>query len=206
MNKALVARANAEAQLASLESRVQPHFLFNTLNSIAALTHEDPPAAERMAGQLAALMRSSLDRAAPLVPLDQELRTVVDYLEIEQARFGNRLRYRFEVPRDTADVEVPRLSIQTLVENSVKYAVSPRPAGGSILVRAARANGRVRLTVEDDGPGFDAAALADGHGLSLLQSRLALTFHGAASLAIDARPGRTAVSIDLPAVGTDSRP
>ncbi len=87
-------RLAAEAQLASIESRVQPHFLFNTLNSIAALVHDDPAGAERMTGQLASLLRSSLDSTAnPLVPLDEELRVLRAYLDIERVRFGDRLRY-----------------------------------------------------------------------------------------------------------------
>ena len=91
-------RLAAEAQLASIESRVQPHFLFNTLNSIAALVHDDPAGAERMTGQLAALLRSALDSTAtPLVPLDDELRVVRAYLDIERVRFGDRLRYSVEL-------------------------------------------------------------------------------------------------------------
>src|SRR5579872_1209039 len=92
-------RLAAEAQLASIESRVQPHFLFNTLNSIAALVHDDPAGAERMTGQLASLLRSSLDSGStPLVPLDDELRVVRAYLDIERVRFGARLRYSVDLP------------------------------------------------------------------------------------------------------------
>ena len=195
-----------EAQLASLESRVQPHFLFNTLNSIAALVHDDPAAAERVVGQLAALMRSSLDSAStPLTPLDQELRIVGDYLEIERVRFGERLRYEIASVPDAASVLVPRLSLQTLVENSVKHAVSPRREGASIVVSSAIADGRVRLAVEDDGPGFDAALVPDGHGLALVRDRLAMTFGDRATLGIDSRPGRTSVTLDLPRVPSDAR-
>ncbi len=191
-----------EAQLASLESRVHPHFLFNTLNSIAELVHDDPAAAERVVGQLASLLRSSLDSGSvPLVPLDQELRLVRDYLEIERVRFGDRLRYVIDAPAALSSVLVPRLSLQTIVENSVKYAVSTRREGASLVVRAAQSNGRVRLDVEDDGPGFDAAGVLDGHGLALVRSRLAMTFGAAASLQIASGPGRTCVSLDLPAGG-----
>jgi sensor histidine kinase YesM len=120
-------RLAAEAQLASIESRVQPHFLFNTLNSIAALVHDDPAGAERMTGQLAALLRSSLDSTAmPLVTLDDELRVVRAYLDIERVRFGDRLRYAVDVANGAGARQVPRMALQTLVENSVKYAVSPR--------------------------------------------------------------------------------
>src|ERR1700733_7255084 len=108
-----------EAQLASLESRIHPHFLFNTLNSISALIPEDPARAERLVEQMAALLRFSLDaNQSGLVPLASELKIVGDYLEIERARFGNRLRYQIDVPADLNESRVPPLSLQTLVENS----------------------------------------------------------------------------------------
>src|SRR5258708_26605227 len=169
-------RLAAEAQLASIESRVQPHFLFNTLNSIAALVHDDPAGAERMTGQLAALLRSSLDSTAmPLVPLDDELRVVRAYLEIERVRFGDRLRYQIDVDEASRSAKVPRLAVQTIVENSVKYAVSPRREGGSVTVRAAATNGQVRVSIRDECPGFDAAAAPPGHGLGLARRRRAMS-------------------------------
>jgi len=153
-------RLAAEAQLASIESRVQPHFLFNTLNSIAALVHDDPAGAERMTGQLASLLRSALDSTAtPLVPLDHELQVVRAYLDIERVRFGDRLRYAVDLGDGVASALVPRMALQTLVENSVKYAVSPRREGGSIHVRAVAIDGRVRVSVDDDGPGFDGTVI-----------------------------------------------
>jgi sensor histidine kinase YesM len=190
-------RVAAEARLASLESRVQPHFLFNTLNSIAGLIHDDPAAAERMTGQFASLLRSSLDHPTPLVPLDEELRTVRNYLEIEHVRFGDRLRYEISSDRAAAEAQVPRLAVQTIVENSVKYAVSPRREGASIAVRSTSVNGHVRVEVEDDGPGFDATASPDGHGLALVKERLASMLGEGTSLDIDAQPGRTRVAIVL---------
>jgi LytS/YehU family sensor histidine kinase len=190
----------AEAQLASLSSRVQPHFLFNTLNSIAALVHDDPAGAERMTGQLASLLRSALDSTAtPLVPLDQELRVVRAYLDIERVRFGDRLRYRVDPGEGTTSAIVPRMALQTLVENSVKYAVSSRREGGSICVKAVASNGRVRVTVEDDGPGFDPKRRPEGHGLALLDARLAMLFEDRAALDVESRPGRTLISMDVPA-------
>jgi LytS/YehU family sensor histidine kinase len=195
-------RVAAEARLASLESRVNPHFLFNTLNSIAALTHDNPSGAERMTNQLASLMRSSLDAGSgALVPLGQEVRVVRDYLEIERVRFGDRLRFTIDVPDDAHERLVPRLSLQTLVENSVKFAVSPRREGGSIAVRAAATEAGLRLEVEDDGPGFDPAVVPDGHGLALLEARLAMTFGGQGRLEVDNRPGRTVVAIEIPRSG-----
>jgi two-component system, LytTR family, sensor histidine kinase AlgZ len=194
-------RLAAEAQLASIESRVQPHFLFNTLNSIASLVHDDPDGAERMTGQLAALLRSSLDATgSPLVSVDEELRVVRAYLDIERVRFGDRLRYEIEIDEGAAGAPVPRLAVQTLVENSVKYAVSPRREGGCITVRAVSNNGHVRLSVADDGPGFDPAAALPGHGLALVRDRLAMTLGDRAALTVERRAAATVVSIDVDGV------
>jgi two-component system, LytTR family, sensor histidine kinase AlgZ len=195
-------RLAAEAQLASIESRVQPHFLFNTLNSIAALVHDDPAGAERMTGQLASLLRSALDSTAtPLVPLDDELQIVRAYLDIERVRFGDRLRYAVDLGDGVAAALVPRMALQTLVENSVKYAVAPRREGGEIHVRAIDVDGRVRVSVDDDGPGFDATVRPEGHGLDLLAERLKMLFGERASLEVDSRPGATSVTIDVPGNG-----
>lgn len=199
--RARLAQATAEAQLASLEARVQPHFLFNTLNSIAALIPDDPRGAERMTGQLASLLRSSLDQDALIVPLEDELKTIRDYLAIEQVRFGERLRYAIDVDVDDRVLEaaVPRLALQTLVENAVKYAVTPRRDGAQVVIRAALAGARVRVQVEDDGPGFDPRAATAGHGLALLRARLGLLYGDRAELDIDSAPGRTVVTLSVPA-------
>jgi two-component system, LytTR family, sensor histidine kinase AlgZ len=191
-------RAAAEAQLASLESRVNPHFLFNTLNSIATLVHDQPAAAERMTTQLAALLRSSLDGGSVIVPLADELKLVRAYLDIERVRFGDRLRYDVRTDGNTSAARVPRLAVQTLVENSVKYAVSPSRDGASITVHAAAANGHLRIDVVDDGPGFDGSTVPVGHGLALVRERLARTFGERASLNINSAAGRTAVTVDVP--------
>ncbi len=200
MMRARVAQATAEAQLAALESRVQPHFLFNTLNSISALIHEDPKGAERMTVQLASLLRSSLDQpTTPLVSLDDELRIVQDYLAIERVRFGDRLRYEVQIdPVLAAAVRVPRMSIQTLVENAVKYAVGPRRTGASITISATRDDGRAHIRVADDGPGFDSSNLPPGHGLALLRDRLALLFSRSATLQIESGDRGTVVRLMLP--------
>jgi two-component system, LytTR family, sensor histidine kinase AlgZ len=190
-------RVAAEVQLASLESRVQPHFLFNTLNSIAALIHDDPQGAERMTAQLASLLRSSLDEQTPLVTLDEELRIVRNYLDIERVRFGDRLRYTIDADEVVAPTPVPRLAVQTIVENSVKYAVSPRREGASIAVRAAANNGHVEIRIEDDGPGFDAATAPAGHGLALVRDRLAMTLGGRAALSVESRAGQTIVTLSV---------
>jgi LytS/YehU family sensor histidine kinase len=192
-------RLAAEAQLVSLESRVQPHFLFNTLNSIASLIPTDPKGAEKMTGQLASLLRSSLDGAdRPLVPLAQEVETVREYLDIERVRFGDRLRCRFDVDQSAEAVLLPRFSLQTLVENAVKYAVAPRRDGGSVAIAARMVDSRVRIEVGDDGSGFDPTAIPSNHGLDALRRRLALTFGEEAHLDVRSSPAGTTVRIDIP--------
>ena len=197
-DEAVARQLAAESQLSLLESRVQPHFLFNALNSIAALIPEDPIRAERMVGQVASLLRSSLDATrARLVPLEEELRVVHDYLEVERVRFGDRLRYQVHVSNGAARIEVPPLSVQTLVENSVKYAVSPRRNGASVTVHASTDHGIARVEVRDDGPGFSDSDVRADHGLALLRSRLALLFGDRAGLRIDSAPGRTSVVMEI---------
>jgi len=185
----------SEARLSSLESRVQPHFLFNALNSIASLLREDPRAAERLIEGMAALMRYSLDhQQSGLTALAREMKIVRDYLAIEQARFGARLRYEIDVPDDLM-AEVPPFAIQTLVENSVKYAVAPRIEGGSIRVSARAGGPQVMITVADDGPGFDEESLMPGHGLDNLRSRLAALYGGAGHLRLHRDEGAMQVSL-----------
>jgi two-component system, LytTR family, sensor histidine kinase AlgZ len=191
-------RLAAEAKLASLESRVNPHFLFNTLNSIATLVHDDPSAAERMTTQLAALLRSSLESSSALVPLADEIALVRAYLGIERVRFGDRLRYDIQIDSNAQTVQVPRLAVQTLVENAVKYAVSSRRTGASISIRARVDDGQTQVEVADDGPGFDGSAVPAGHGLALVRERLAMTFGDRAAMRIESVPGRTSVTIEVP--------
>ena len=144
-----------EARLRSLESRLHPHFLFNTLNSISALITIDPPRADRIVGRLSALLRASLDTGSrSLIPLGDELAMVEDYVDIERARFGSRLRCRVEAPAELRDAPVPPLSVQSLVENAVKHGIAPQRSGGDVLVSASAANGRLTIEVSDTGAGF----------------------------------------------------
>ncbi len=188
-----------EARLASLESRIHPHFLFNTINSVTSLIHEDPFQAERMLMQMAELLRFSLDTApGGLVPLERELQIVQDYLEIERARFGSRLRYEIHVPEGLQDSLVPPLSLQSLVENSVKYAVGPRGKGATIVIKGSQIESRLRLEVRDDGPGFADFELPAGHGLNNLQERILALFGETAKLEILSDPNLTTVAIVFP--------
>jgi sensor histidine kinase YesM len=190
-----------DARLSSLESRVHPHFLFNTINSVSSLIPEDPKRAERMLTQMANLLRFSLDSAqAGLVTLEKETRIVEDYLEIERARFEERLRYEISVPADLNFACVPPLALQTLAENSVKYAVSARRQGATIRISASRSEQNLVLEVRDDGPGFQAFDLPSGHGLNNLQERLAVVFGEQAKLDIESTAAGTSVRIEAPLV------
>jgi two-component system sensor histidine kinase AlgZ len=188
-----------EAQLASLESRIHPHFLFNTLNSISSLIPEDPARAERLVEQMAALLRFSLDaNQSGLVPVSSELKIVADYLEIERARFGDRLRYRIDVPGDLNESLIPPLSLQTLVENSVKHAIAPDRAGGEIRITGARSNSVFRIEVSDPGPAFQLESAPSGHGLDNLKSRLSALFGEQAALTLTRADDRNNLILSVP--------
>ena len=188
-----------EAQLSSLESRLHPHFLFNTLNSISSLIHSDPGRAERMVERMAALLRFTLDsHNGGLVGFDQEMKIVRDYLEIEQARLGGRLRWGIETNGDFEGVKIPPLSIQTLVENSIKHTVAPNREGGEVRVSAVRYNGSLQVKVADTGEGFALESVPAGHGLDNLRSRLVVLYGESAELNVGQSDGRTMVSMKVP--------
>jgi LytS/YehU family sensor histidine kinase len=190
----------AEARLSSLESRIHPHFLFNTLNSIAALIPSNPQLAEDTVGKLASLLRFSLNaNQSGLVPLSQELKVVRDYLEIEKTRFGARLSYEISIPEAIQDVKVPPLAIQSLVENAVKHVVSQRAQGAAIQVSASKDLNRILLEVMDDGPGFSLEAITPEHGLGNLIARLELLFGAAGQLQVNRVNEKTAVRLLFPA-------
>lgn len=186
----------AESRLSSLESRIHPHFLFNSLNSVSCLIREDPERAERLIERISSLLRFSLDsNQLGLVPLSKEMKIVRDYLEIEKARLGDRLRYQIEAAPDTSEMQVPPLSVQTLVENSIKHAVSLRREGGQIWVTLRPEC----IEVRDDGPGFSLENVPQGHGLDLLQSRLAAVFGPTARLEVEHTTVRLILHARVPA-------
>jgi len=194
----------AEARLSSLESRIHPHFLFNTLNSIAALIPDDPQRAEDIVGKLASLLRFSLNaNHGSLVPLVQELKIVRDYLEIEKTRFGARLRYEIVVPASLESANVPPLALQSLVENCVKHVVTMRQQGGKIRVSGSSASGRILLEVIDDGPGFSLETIPPDHGLANLIARLQLLFGEAGYLEVTQKEDRNSVRLYFPAASQE---
>jgi len=193
----------AEAKLASLESRLRPHFLFNTLNTIAALIRDDPTAAEVMLGQLSDLLRASL-RADPgaEIRLDEELHLVGQYLAIQRVRFQDRLNVGLQATDDARQALVPQLILQPVVENAVRHGIAPRESGGSVWVLAERPDGRLRLVVEDDGVGMGdnpSANAGSGIGLGGLRSRLAHLYGSDHRVEVAPRlPSGTRVTIEIP--------
>lgn len=190
-----------EARLHSLESRIHPHFLFNTLNSISSLIAVNPGRAEQIVGRLAALLRASLDTSSrSLIPLREELAMVESYVDIERARFGDKLRASVDVPADLQGAEVPPMSVQALVENAVKHGITLQTGGGDVQVTASALNGNLRVEVRDSGPGFDLAVVPPGHGLENLVERLHALFGDRARLNASRRDGHCVVEMVLPRV------
>ena len=188
-----------EARLSSLESHIRPHFLFNTLNSISSLIPVEPRRAEEIVGQLAGLLRSSLDTTTqPLIPLEQELRVVQDYAGIEAARLGDKLRWRIDAPQELQDAKVPPFSIQCLAENAVKHAIACQRGGGEFVVSVRARDGILHVEVSDTGSGFELKDLRSGHGLDNLTGRLASLFGENAGLSVRQRDGRNVVEMVLP--------
>ena len=181
--------AAVRAQLDALVARTNPHFLFNSLNSVAALIPEDAARAEAMLERLSALFRYALEGARrPEVSLAEEVATARDYLEIEAIRFGERLGWSVEVAAGLDDAAVPPLCLQPLVENAILHGVAPRRGPGRVEVRVERHGDRLTIRVEDDGEagggsGGSRSALAD------LRTRLALLHGDAATLHAGPRDG-----------------
>ena len=191
----------AEARLRSLESRIHPHFLFNTLNAISSLIAVNPARAEQIVGRLARLLRACLDAShQPLIPLREELGMVESYVDIESARFGDKLRGAVDVPAELLDAQVPPLSVQSLVENAVKHGITPQRGSGEVRVTASADTGNLRIEVQDTGPGFDLAAIRAGHGLDNLVGRLNALFGEKARLNVLRRDGKSVVEMVLPRV------
>jgi sensor histidine kinase YesM len=164
----------AEAQLQALRMQLHPHFLFNTLNSIATLIHKDPDAADRMTARLSDLLRLSLENVGVQeVPLAQELEFLERYLDIERTRFSDRLVVRIDVAPDTLDASTPYLILQPLVENAIRHGIAPRSSPGCVVVRASREGNMLALEVKDDGPGIRPETTPrNGVGISSTRARL----------------------------------
>ena len=197
------ARLNEElsrAQLAALRQQMEPHFMFNTLNSIAGLVRDrhNDAAVNMIVGLSEFLRRASEDSHRPQVTLAEEVEYLQRYVDIQKVRFGERLRISVEIPADLLNVQVPNLLLQPLVENAIKHGVSKRIAGGTIRVAGSREGGQLRLSVYNDGAGLPARSQSQppraGVGLGNLRTRLQI-LHGDASDLQMNRVGQDAVEV-----------
>ena len=191
----------ADAKLQALRMQLHPHFLFNTLNAIATLVHKDARAADEMITNLSELLRATLDTSEQEIPLRQELDFLDRYLEIQQVRFGERLRVEKEIDAATLDGLVPTLILQPLVENAIRHGIEPNPSAGVVTIRARRSEvGSLHLTVRDSGgwPKSQAKSQA-GIGLANTRGRLQELYGSRARLMLNTDvDGGFAVEMEIP--------
>jgi signal transduction histidine kinase len=195
----------ASAQLAALRAQVNPHFLFNSLNSIAQLISTDPAKAETCVERLGEIYRYLLHKAhSEFTPLDDELRIAEAYLEIERARFGESLEIEEQIDPRARSTMLPSLILQPLVENAVKHGISPKLGGGRVIIEARLDNGDLRLAIRDTGVGIadEREIFERGVGLRSVRDRLLHLYGGEYAPQIRSRPGAgTTVSLRIPLAG-----
>ncbi len=194
-------RSKTEAELAALRSRIDPHFLFNTLNSIAALIRDDPVRAEAATLQLSSLFRYALEaHRQPLVALAEEVEIVRRYLEIEQLRLGDRLVFDISIAPELSRHHVPPLLLQPLVENAVRHGIAPSVEGGVVRVRGWREGDCICLSVSDSGGGTGEAG-GSGEGLDNVRRRLHALYGERAALTLRRSAGWTETLVVTPMEG-----
>jgi LytS/YehU family sensor histidine kinase len=172
------------AELGALQARINPHFLYNALNSIASLVHSDPDKAEEMTILLSKLFRYTTDRNNEhFSSIADELEIVKTYLSIEQVRFGDRLKFTTELQKELEDFQIPRLLLQPIVENAIKHGISKVSGDGKIEVKIQEKQDKILLSVHDSGPLFP-EEMASGYGLRSIQDKLRLIYGNDANLEI----------------------
>jgi two-component system LytT family sensor kinase len=192
-----------QARLDNLTSQINPHFLFNTLNSVSTLIRINPEQARTMLGRLSRIMRRRLRNQDHFAPLRDELDFIEDYLSIELVRFGDKLRVEKRIDPATSDMLVPSMLLQPLIENSIRHGLSGKIGGGTITLSARRNNDRLLIEVEDDGVGIAEAELSNifnkGIGVSNVKERLKVLYNQDYRMIIESQPGRgTRIEIEVP--------
>jgi len=196
-----------EARLAALTRQINPHFLFNTLNSVSSLIRTNPEQARKMVYKLSNILRRLLRKQENFSSMREELSFIEDYLSIELVRFGEKLRFQKEIDAATLDVLVPSMVLQPIVENSIKHGLGPKVEGGTIKLMSRNAGSRLLITVEDDGVGIPEEKLANlfeqGIGVSNVNERLKVLYGNNFRLSIHSRPGEgTRTEIEIPQLTT----
>jgi two-component system, LytTR family, sensor kinase len=202
------------ARMEALQNQINPHFLFNTLNTVSSLVRFDPDTARDVIIKLATILRRLLNSSEAFVPLREELEFIDNYLDIEVVRFGReKLQVKKELDPASLDTMVPSMLLQPLVENSVKHGLSPKIEGGSIVLRSRLTDSRLIVEVEDDGVGMGAAHLVEkptglggtGIGLANVAERLKVLYGDSARMTIDSHEGKgTLIRLRLPVLHADS--
>jgi two-component system LytT family sensor kinase len=193
-----------QARMDALVSQINPHFLFNTLNTISSLIRIDPDTARSVLLKLSRILRRRLKVQAHFVPLKEELEFIDDYLGIEVVRFGrDKLRIVKEIEADVGEMMVPSMILQPLVENAIRHGIAPKIDGGTITLRVRRNNQRLVIEVHDDGVGIPPdrrnEIYASGIGIRNVTERLQVLFGDQFSLKFDSEPGKgTSVSFEIP--------
>src|SRR5215470_5167052 len=195
-------RLRAVAELARLRANLQPHFLFNTLNTVAGLVGDEPREARRLIGVLGDLLRDSLVDADDTRTLDDEIRWLRQYADIIESRHRGSIRFHWDIAEATRGVRIPRLLLQPLLENAIKHGALCRAEGGEVSVRTRMENDRTRpyvaCIVEDNGPGPAGATRPGALGIEMVTRRLALAYDGSARYRLESGEGRTRSIIELP--------
>ena len=197
----------AQAQLQALRAQLHPHFLFNTLHAISSLMDEDVVAARRMIARLSDLLRASLQNAGgQQVTLEEELKLLELYLDIERIRFQDRLTVEMSIDPETLQSRVPSLLLQPLVENAIRHGIAASSKAGCLEIGAHREGARLRLEIRDDGPGLVKPHPAEGVGLKVTRERLRNLYDSAFSLELrNGDPAGCEVRLELPFVTEAAR-
>jgi two-component system LytT family sensor kinase len=205
LQQAETARLNeqlSKAQLNELRQQMNPHFMFNTLNAVSGLVrdHRNDTAVTMIAGLSDLLRRSARDAQGPQVALVEEVEYLKRYLNIQQVRFGERLRVDIDIPQDLLNALVPNLTLQPLVENAIKHGIERRAQGGSVRVTGLRVNGRLELRVYNDGPSSQTSgeSVGEGVGLANLRTRLEILYGSQFDLELRGLAGGAEVLVSLP--------
>jgi len=192
-----------EARLAALTNQINPHFLFNTLNSVSTLIRIDPDRARTMVYKLSSILRRLLRKTENFSPLREEIKFIDDYLAIEMMRFGDKLRFYKDVDENTQDRLVPSMILQPIIENSIRHGLASKVEGGTVRLRAWLEGTRLHISIEDDGVGMEEEKLENlfelGIGVSNVNERLRVLFGPGYRMRIESKPGHgTRTLIEIP--------